>query len=125
MYILAKRMSLATILAGIIFILLPTHSGFPGHDELGVFRPVFTILHQLDRPHNLFPSMHITLSTLVITMVISELNNTLRIIYLVWLALLYLSVLLVHQHHVADIFGGLILAVICIRLVPAIRDNPI
>ncbi len=118
MYTLAKRMALATILSGILFVLLPTQSGFPRHDNVDVFQPIFNLLYQLDRPHNLFPSMHICLCTLVITIIYPRINTMLRVIYLIWLGLLYLSVLLVHQHHLIDIVGGLLLTAICIWIIP-------
>ena len=36
----------------------------------------------------------------------------------IWMIALVVSVLLTHQHHLADVLGGLLLALICEPLVP-------
>jgi len=116
--LLAKRMAVAIPVAGIIFLLLPTQLGFARQATTSVFTPFYDLLYTLDRPHNLFPSLHVTLSTLVITALLRQLNAILLWLYIAWLLLLYLSVLLVHQHHVLDIAGGILLAMLVVRWVP-------
>ena len=111
--ILAKRMALAIVLAGALFLLLPTQLGFVRNDSVESFQWLFTALYSLDKQHNLFPSLHIILSTLVVIALLNQVNGLLKFIYLVWLGALYLSVLLVHQHHVMDIIGGLVLTFLC------------
>lgn len=113
MTVLAKRMAIAIILAGIIFVIFPTQPGFLRQDTTGSFQWLFATLYSLDKEHNLFPSLHITLSTLVVIAILKNVNSLLRFIYLVWLLALFLSVLLVHQHHIPDIIAGLILTYIC------------
>ena len=39
-----------------------------------------------------------------------------------WFCLVGLSTILTHQHHVVDIIGGLVLAILCLSIV---RDNPV
>lgn len=119
MIVLAKRMALATILAGFCYLLMPAEPAFPRHETVDSFQWLFTILYTLDEKHNLFPSLHITLSTLVVIALLKNVNKLLGSIYLVWLGALYLSVLLVHQHHIPDIMAGLLLTLICVLLVPS------
>jgi len=118
MTILAKRMATAIVLAGIIFMIFPAQSGYGRLDSVDSFQWAYTALYSLDKEHNLFPSLHITLSTLVVIAVLKKVNNLLRFIYLFWLGALYLSVLLVHQHHIFDIITGLILIYVCIWRIP-------
>lgn len=117
MTVLAKRMTVAIILAGAIFMLVPTQLGFVRTDSVESFQWLFTALYSLDKQHNLFPSLHIILSTLVVIALLKQVNGLLKFIYLAWLGALYLSVLLVHQHHIMDIIGGLFLTFLCTRWV--------
>lgn len=116
--VLAKRMAVAIPVAGIIFLLLPTQLGFARQQTTSIYASFYDLLYSLDRPHNLFPSLHVTLATLVIATLLRQVNGMLRWLYIAWLALLYLSVLLVHQHHVLDIAGGILLAVLVVKRVP-------
>ena len=119
MIVLAKRMALATVLAGFCYLLMPAEPVFPRHETVDSFQWLFTILYTLDEKHNLFPSLHIILSTLVVMALLNSVDRLLGSIYLVWLGALYLSVLLIHQHHIPDILSGLVLTLICVLLVPA------
>jgi membrane-associated phospholipid phosphatase len=118
MIILAKRMALAIILAGFCHLTMPAEPVFPHHDTVDSYQWLFTLLYTLDPKHNLFPSLHITLSTLVVIAILKHVSRALGSIYLIWLAALYLSVLLIHQHHIPDIIAGLLLTLLCVRLVP-------
>lgn len=113
MVVLAKRMAIATLVAGVVFIILPAQPGFVRYESVESFQWLFTMLYSLDEQYNLFPSLHITLSTLVIVALFDKVNGLLKIVYLVWLTALFLSVLFVHQHHILDIIGGLALTYIC------------
>ena len=118
MIVLAKRMALAIILAGTCHLMMPAEPVFPYHDTVDSFQWLFTLLYTLDQKHNLFPSLHITLSTLVVIAILKNVSRLLGSIYLIWLTALYLSVLLIHQHHVPDIIAGLLLTLLCVRLIP-------
>lgn len=113
MIVLAKRMAVATLVAGVVFIILPAQPGFVRYESIESFQWLFTMLYSLDEQYNLFPSLHITLSTLVVVALFEKVNGLLKIIYLAWLTALFLSVLFVHQHHILDIIGGLVLTYIC------------
>lgn len=110
MIALAKRMAYAIVIAGIIFNLVPTELGFQRALETSAVYPVFQLIYFLDQPYNLFPSLHVTLSSVVLVMLLPYSAIWLRFVLLLWWLLLCLSVMLVHQHHLADIAGGLILA---------------
>ena len=120
--LLAKRMAVAIPVAGIIFILLPTTLGFSRQETASCCAAFYDLLYSLDRPHNLFPSLHVTLATLVFSTLLHRVTGFLLWLYLLWLLLLYLSVLLVHQHHVLDIAGGIALAVLVVRWLPDTAD---
>lgn len=105
----ARAFAWATVLAGAVFLLFPTKLGFermpPGNGLEGAFQTLF----EWDRPHNLFPSLHIGYSTIAVLAMWQGKPAWFRAFLAIWLILICVSVVLVHQHHLADIAGGLLL----------------
>lgn len=116
--ILAKRMGLAICVAGIIFVLIPSVSGFQRVDNPAYYSELFSMLYMLDKPYNLFPSLHIILSTLVVVTVTRDAGLFRQVFYFSWLLLMFISALVIHQHHINDILGGLALTYICMKAIP-------
>jgi 1-acyl-sn-glycerol-3-phosphate acyltransferase len=110
--VFSRRISAAIFVAGLCFTLFPLRFGFerPAVDGwLGVLFEGFT---SLDRPFNLFPSLHITLAVILAETYARHTRGLTRIAVLAWFALIGLSTILTFQHHVIDLAGGLLLAVI-------------
>jgi len=103
---LGKQLAAAIAISGILFFLFPTESGFFHRSELTVGNPGFDLVYWLDKPHNLFPSLHISLSALIIAGIFYKGGILWRGILTIWLLLLTASVILTHQHHLLDIMGG-------------------
>lgn len=108
--LLAKRMALSIIISGCIFLFIPTQLGFTRIIENDRYELMFSLLHQIDYPHNLFPSLHITLSTITVFGLIPYCTKAINYILGTWWILLCVSVVMVHQHHIADIVGGIMIA---------------
>lgn len=107
----AKGLTFVTIIAGIVFYVFPSVQGFPRLEEVPRLSFMFKLLYILDPPHNLFPSLHITYSTMTSMTIRHFLKKDWQKYTLyIWQLALYLSVLFVHQHHLFDILTGLILA---------------
>jgi membrane-associated phospholipid phosphatase len=107
-----KQMMIAMIIAGFIFVLFPGECGFqrPNPDELGAFGIFFKILYSLDKPHNLFPSLHITYCYLGLRAFIDHTNKYwLKSLFAIWFVLICFSVILTYQHHLFDLVSGLLL----------------
>ena len=101
-----------TLLGGVIFFLFPAQLGFVRQvPESPLYRTMYTTLFALDHPHNLVPSLHVAWSCAAVLAIIRHTGRGLTLLFLLWLVLIVLSVLLVHQHHVADVVTGLLLAV--------------
>lgn len=105
------------IVAGFIFYFFPGQLGFvretvPGYEQY------FDFMFSIDHPHNLFPSLHVTYSTLAIFAMIEQTTNKIFHAFMyVWLVLISASVVFVHQHHLFDIVSGFILALVIYKLV--------
>jgi membrane-associated phospholipid phosphatase len=108
---LAATFTLATLIAGVIYLLLPAELPFVRPDTVPGHGFVFRWLYKLALPHNLFPSLHVTYAALFIGTAINvETSTPLRTALFAWLLLLLVSVILVRQHTIIDIAGGLALA---------------
>lgn len=115
-----SRQSTATlVLAGVIFLVVPTQSGYPPSVVTGLYQPIFGLLARIDTPHNLAPSLHVAFSALILLACAARTSSGLAWIYRFWLLLLAASTLLVHQHHLVDVVSGLAIALIMRRLFPA------
>ena len=117
MKVLAKRIALATVVAGAVFLLLPAELGFERPEHVPGFQPVFDAIHLLDKPHNLVPSLHIIYSFLILNALMSISGSRSRVLFITWLSVISIAVLLVHQHHVADVLGGLLVGWLCLKTV--------
>ena len=110
----AKTVGLSILIAGIIFFLFPTTCELERPAGNYPFSAAFRALHGYDKPHNLFPSLHITLSTIFVLMMWEKRANPwFKAVLVAWLFLICLSVLFTHQHYVPDILGGFVLSGFC------------
>lgn len=107
---LARRIVFSILLAGAFFLIMPLTLGFRREPVPGVFGPVFDWFRGMDAPHNLFPSLHIALRTLLAEIYARHTRGVVRVIILAWFSLIGFSTVLTHQHHLVDIAGGFVLA---------------
>jgi hypothetical protein len=75
----------------------------------------------MDLPYNLFPSLHITLRTILADTYARHTRGATRLLSHIWFSLIGFSTLFTYQHHVIDIIGGFALAAICFYV---IRETP-
>ncbi len=110
---LGRAMLAAILIGGLMFVLLPAELGFERATPKSWLEPIYAVIYRLDRPHNLFPSLHVALGTLVLLFLARDAGFPVRLMYALWWLSLCASVLLTHQHHLLDVVGGLVLAVGC------------
>jgi membrane-associated phospholipid phosphatase len=101
---------LANIAAYLGFILFTSHYPRPDWRSIppGLIRDAFASMFAHDAPGNTFPSIHVAVTTLVVLRLRQRRFGRL---WLVWGAVVVVSTLTVKQHHVADVIGGVALAV--------------
>jgi hypothetical protein len=106
---LCRRLAFSVVASGAIFFAVPARLGYtapPGIAASGAF----DLIYLFDLPYNTFPSLHVSWSAIILGSLHAVSAPLLRRLLEAWFALLCLSVLLVHQHHVVDIAGGLLVA---------------
>ena len=114
-----RRRIVFAILGGALgFLLIPLRFAFPRPHIIGSLAPWFAALYSFDFPHNLFPSLHIALRTLLTNLYLRKSRGAWRWLVHGWFSLVGLSTLLTWQHHIVDVVGGFWLAAIALQLFP-------
>lgn len=112
-----RRRIVFVILGGALgFLLIPLRFAFPRPEVDGVLGQGFAALYTFDYPHNLFPSLHIALRTLLASLYVRKSRGAGRWLAHAWFSLIGVSTLLTWQHHVIDVLGGFWLAGIALHL---------
>jgi membrane-associated phospholipid phosphatase/rhodanese-related sulfurtransferase len=114
----ARRVTCAVLIAGVFFLTMPLQFGRPVPQTSGWTGALYGFLHGFDRPTNLFPSLHITLRTILAHLYARHTRGPRRVASHAWFVLIGFSTLLTWQHHVADVIGGFVLAAFCFYLIP-------
>lgn len=110
---LGQELISATLIAGIVFLMLPARLGFNRVlPEDPFYRDLFAGMFSLDHPHNLVPSLHVVYSAAISLAIFRRVALPGRLFLASWLTLLMASTLLVHQHHVLDVVTGAALALL-------------
>ena len=107
---LALQSVAAVLVAGVVFLAFPSRSGFAPVDVDSLHGPVVRLIALVDTPFNLVPSLHVTCAALILLACAQVAAPRLRWAYFAWMAVLALSTVLVHQHHLIDIVAGFALA---------------
>ncbi len=104
----AISFALAIVVASAVFLVLPARVELERLAVVPGYERIFELLYLVDPPYNSFPSLHVALGTLTLAAAARNARYLrLRLALWLWLAAMVLSVVLVHQHHLADVAGGL------------------
>ncbi len=114
----AARIALVIAVATAFFLVFPLRFGFERPMVDGVFASLFTLLHALDRPYNLAPSLHIALLVVLWPVFHRVLRGPANLAMHVWFVLIGASVLFTWQHHVIDVPTGALLGLTALCLLP-------
>ncbi|MFH1283344.1 MAG: phosphatase PAP2/dual specificity phosphatase family protein [bacterium] len=108
--VFSQRVIAAILIAGGFFLIMPLKFAFARPVVTGWLGPIYQLLYVFDHPYNLFPSLHITLRTILAYLYASKTKGFLRILVHIWFSLIGFSTVFTYQHHVLDVVGGFILA---------------
>ena len=117
---------LAAVVAGTIafsaacFVLWPLTIARPDLGLGSSFDRLLAALYAADRPTDLFPSLHVSLSFLF-ALAVGRGRPRLRPWTLAWATLIAVSTLFTRQHYVVDVIGGVVVAWIAWRIFLARR----
>ncbi len=109
---LGRAVAAAMVMSGGVFYLMPAPIGFVRPSDVPGWNFLYDIVWGLDGVNNTLPSMHVALAAITILLLWRALPKIWKGVYVVWFSLVIASVLFTWQHHLADIFGGLIVGII-------------
>lgn len=121
----------AQSIAIICFILFPLHISWQKPPTDGLTGQLFASLATFDQPYNQAPSLHIILTIVVGYFYWRRLGSlkkhrtTIRGAWLIWCALIALSVLTTYQHHFIDIPTGALVGLLIVWALPYERRSPL
>lgn len=115
--ILGKRLAAVVLGAAVCFLLWPLQLAVERPEAAGFFGGVYNWFTSMDKPYNLCPSMHIALRTVLAVHYGKRTRGGLRVVMNVWFFLIGCSTLLLYQHHVIDVVGGFVLAVLVMYVI--------
>lgn len=104
-----RRMAACVLAAGAVFVAWPTVPGYAAADA-GGWWPFAWLAARVSGRGNLLPSLHVAFTAVTVHAVWPRAGRVARAGLAAWAALLVASVLLTHQHHLADVLAGAALA---------------
>lgn len=112
MHALALVWFLMTLVGGVFFFIIPFEPGFsrPDSSQMGMWRGMFEFADNANLKFNCCPSLHVAWGVATLDVYARSAARTTRVLLWSWAAGLSLSTLVLHQHHVIDVVGGLVLA---------------
>jgi membrane-associated phospholipid phosphatase len=111
-------MCVEVTVAGVVFCLLPVELSFPAHEVAGAAGVFHRLAVTVALTYNCVPSLHVALVLTCAWAYASVGGRWWRIFVWSWALAIVASTLLTHQHHLADLASGIILAALAVRLVP-------
>jgi membrane-associated phospholipid phosphatase len=119
----SRRIALAILIAGVAFVMFPLTVGYGRPEISGWTGSLFEFLWSFDKPHNLVPSLHVALASLLWTVYARHTRGLLRWLIHGWFAMIVVSPLFTWQHHVLDVVTGAMLGQFCIYCIPERFDQ--
>jgi membrane-associated phospholipid phosphatase len=113
---LALSLVVVTTVAGLGFLLFPAELAYP-HRDPGIWSPLFVFAREVALKYNLVPSLHVAMSCLGLAAYGTRGGMVAKALLFTWGAMISVSTLLTHQHHLLDVVTGLALAFAGKRLV--------
>jgi len=103
-----REMAAALVIGGAIFVMFPAELGYVPADA-GAWQGPARLIRAIAGRHNLLPSLHVAFTVVTLRAVWPWADRRRRAWLAGWFVMLLASVLLTHQHHVADLLAGALL----------------
>jgi membrane-associated phospholipid phosphatase len=113
---LAVGLAVVTGIAGVGFLVVPGELAYAPVDA-GPWAPIYALNRRVVLTYNLLPSLHVAMSSLTLLAYAMRVGIAGKCVFVGWAGAIALSTLLIHEHHVADVVAGLILAWAAFRFV--------
>lgn len=109
--IAALAIGLDLVLSYLVFLFYQTQVERPIVPGSDVSSDILRWVYSVDKPFNAFPSLHTSISTLL-ALLWGKIGSRIQPIIALWAALIIASTLLTKQHYIADLLGGVTVALL-------------
>ena len=109
---LCSVMAVSALGAGIVFATFPTTMTVPAVTQEGLSAEALKLLMRYDAVVNCLPSLHVTLTTLVLVSLWETGRLWRNALVTTWAAVIAISILPLHRHQFVDFLAGLALAML-------------
>lgn len=114
-----RRIAFSIMFACACFLLFPLKFSFTRPQTDGWLGAIFDWFRTMDQPFNQLPSLHVTLAALLLEIYLRYFKSTpARLLLIGWFALIASSTVFTFQHHVIDVVGGVMLALVAMARYP-------
>jgi membrane-associated phospholipid phosphatase len=109
---------LITLAAGLVFLVIPFEVGYPPPPDvaLGPWRTLYQLADDANLRFNSCPSLHVAWGIVCVDVFAGKARRLGKLLLWLWGVGMMLSTLLLHQHHLIDVAGGFLLAMIGSRV---------
>jgi membrane-associated phospholipid phosphatase len=125
---LVRRLLIASLIGGAVFLCLPAQLGFAERADAGIWQPLYDAIYRIDNRFNTVPSFHVIYTASILLAFMAVATARLRWVYLAWLTIVCASTVLTHRHHLLDVAAGLAIAVavraVFPRPLPSLSTEP-
>lgn len=99
----------AIAVSAVVFVAWPLTIPRESLGLVSIFDRFLALQYEIDRPSNLFPSLHVSLSFLF-ALGVAHVRPRWRFWMLTWATLIAVSTLFTRQHYLIDVIGGVLVA---------------
>lgn len=107
---LMVAMQLCALISGCVYLLFPTTMVYANFADVSLASRVLSALIGIDSPQNLLPSLHVSLTLVVLVALWSKQQKYRTAFYLLWAIAICLSVLVLKRHLFIDVVTGAVTA---------------
>lgn len=101
---------LETLIGTFCFLLFPVQTNFPPRHVEGMTGMIFNFADTVNLNGNFFPSLHVAFACTATLAILPRTNKLGAFMLWLWTTAIALSTILIHEHHLLDIVGGIGLA---------------
>lgn len=120
---LMVAMQLCALISGCVYLLFPTTMVYTNFADVSLASRTLSALINIDSPQNLLPSLHVSLTLVVLVALWSKQHKYRTAFYLLWAIAICLSVLMLKRHLFIDVVTGAITAFSALWIVHIARHR--
>ncbi|MEQ4668669.1 phosphatase PAP2 family protein [Providencia manganoxydans] len=120
---LMLAMIVCALVSGAVYLIYPTTMHYPFIECISLSERALCDLISVDSPQNLLPSLHVSLTLVMLSALWSQHHKFRTTLYLLWAAAICFSVLVLKRHLFIDVVTGAITAIAALYIARWIQNR--